>query len=66
MNKCPECGAPVVVKNGKYGEFYGCSNYPACKFTATKEFDTEFSLEEWQNVKEYEESMGEYYASLNG
>lgn len=30
---CPKCGGSLVEKNGKYGKFYGCSNYPKCKFT---------------------------------
>lgn len=28
---CPECGGKLVVRNGKYGQFLGCSNYPNCK-----------------------------------
>ena len=24
---CPVCGAPLVKKSGKYGDFYGCTNY---------------------------------------
>jgi len=31
--KCEICGAPVVVKNGRFGKFYACSNYPTCKYT---------------------------------
>lgn len=30
---CPECGGDLVKRNGKFGEFYGCSNYPKCKYT---------------------------------
>ncbi len=29
---CPECGNPLVVRRGKYGEFVACSNYPECKY----------------------------------
>lgn len=29
---CPRCGGKLVLRNGKYGEFWGCSNYPRCKF----------------------------------
>lgn len=29
---CPECGSPLVVRNGRYGEFVACSNYPTCKY----------------------------------
>ncbi|MGI6561960.1 MAG: NERD domain-containing protein [Clostridia bacterium] len=32
-NICPRCGGTLVRKNGKYGSFTGCSNYPKCKFT---------------------------------
>lgn len=32
-NICPRCGKPLVLRNGKYGQFYGCSEYPKCKFT---------------------------------
>lgn len=29
---CPRCGGSLVKRSGPYGEFYGCSNYPKCKF----------------------------------
>ena len=32
--KCPRCGAPMFLRNGKNGTFWGCSNYPECKMTA--------------------------------
>jgi DNA topoisomerase-1 len=31
--KCPECGSSLVIKLGRRGKFYGCSNYPNCGFT---------------------------------
>lgn len=30
---CPLCGGQLVLRHGKYGSFYGCANYPKCKFT---------------------------------
>ena len=30
---CPCCGAPLRLVNGKNGKFYGCMNYPNCKYT---------------------------------
>ena len=30
---CPRCGGTLVLRNGKYNLFYGCSNYTKCKFT---------------------------------
>ncbi len=29
---CPRCGGELVLRHSKYGEFWGCSNYPKCKF----------------------------------
>ena len=31
--KCPLCGGNLIRKQGKYGNFIGCSNYPRCKYT---------------------------------
>lgn len=33
---CPRCGGNLVLRQGGYGSFYGCSNYPRCRFTADK------------------------------
>lgn len=30
---CPNCGGKLVLRTGKYGNFYGCSNYPRCRYT---------------------------------
>lgn len=30
---CPKCGGSLILRNGKYGKFYGCSNYPKCRYT---------------------------------
>ncbi|MSP59368.1 MAG: type I DNA topoisomerase [Myxococcales bacterium] len=30
---CETCGAPLVVKRGRFGEFLACSTYPECKQT---------------------------------
>ena len=34
---CDECGSLMVIRNGEYGEFYGCSSYPSC--TETRQID---------------------------
>ena len=34
---CPECGNPLVIRNGRYGEFVACSNYPECKYIKKEE-----------------------------
>ena len=32
---CPRCGGRLVERNGRYGKFMGCSNYPSCRFTTS-------------------------------
>lgn len=32
-NVCPFCGKELKERSGKYGNFYGCSGYPKCRFT---------------------------------
>lgn len=39
--KCPECGSPLVIRKGKYGEFTACSNYPTCKYIKKENKQTE-------------------------
>ena len=30
---CLQCGGTLTPRQGKYGKFYGCFNYPRCKYT---------------------------------
>jgi restriction system protein len=30
---CDKCGGEMILKHGRYGDFYGCSNYPKCRNT---------------------------------
>lgn len=30
---CPNCNVELVLRDGRLGKFYGCPNYPKCKFT---------------------------------
>lgn len=34
---CPECGSDLVYRNGRYGKFIACSNYPTCKYIKKEE-----------------------------
>ncbi len=42
--KCPACGAPLVIRHGRYGKFLACSNYPKCRYTKPLE-------EEYTDIK---------------
>jgi len=33
IEKCPQCGGNLIERKGKFGKFYGCSNYPKCQYT---------------------------------
>lgn len=33
LKLCPECGRVMKKRNGKFGEFLGCSGYPNCRHT---------------------------------
>ena len=35
--KCPNCGNPLVIRKGRYGDFVACSNYPECKYIKKEE-----------------------------
>lgn len=36
---CPKCGAPLVLKKSRYGEFVGCSNFPKCDYREKEELE---------------------------
>lgn len=29
--RCPKCGAKMQLRTGRYGKFYGCTNFPQCR-----------------------------------
>lgn len=33
IQKCPLCQSDLKLRVGQYGRFFGCSNYPKCRFT---------------------------------
>ncbi|MDP2734581.1 MAG: type I DNA topoisomerase [bacterium] len=41
---CPECGAPLLVRFGRYGQFYACSKFPECRHTEPLEKNKPTSL----------------------
>ncbi|MFP4331676.1 MAG: type I DNA topoisomerase [Campylobacterales bacterium] len=38
---CPKCGAELVRRKGRFGEFIACSGFPKCKYTAQTKEDAE-------------------------
>lgn len=43
---CEKCGAKMVIRFGRYGEFMACSNYPECRNTCEVKEDTKILAEE--------------------
>lgn len=35
---CPKCGSALIERNGKYGKFIGCTNFPKCRYIIKGEF----------------------------
>ena len=42
---CPKCGAPLIYKEGKNGQFIGCSNYPKCNYVQKEKKEVVFTGE---------------------
>ena len=42
--KCEKCGAPMVIREGRFGRFLACSAYPKCK--NTKQIDENGNIKE--------------------
>ena len=51
---CPKCGHPMVRKNGKYGTYLACSNYPACS-NIVSEGETDTGL--WMVVAAFDTAV---------
>lgn len=32
-HSCPRCGQDLIIREGKFGRFYGCSRFPKCRYT---------------------------------
>ena len=47
--KCPKCKiGKIIIRKGKYGDFYCCSNYPKCKVIFEKDGDS-FSIKQFSS-----------------
>lgn len=33
VKSCPVCSLPLKKRNGRFGEFWGCTGYPECRYT---------------------------------
>ncbi|MCK4807352.1 MAG: type I DNA topoisomerase, partial [Candidatus Aegiribacteria sp.] len=42
---CPECGAPIVIRWGRYGKFRACTSFPKCRYSQPVEEDSSSEYE---------------------
>ena len=33
---CPKCGSELKLRSGRFGNFWGCTGYPNCRYTENK------------------------------
>lgn len=50
--KCPACGSKMNLRSGKWGEFYGCSLYPNCKYTVKMRDASMYTIEEKDRIED--------------
>lgn len=43
---CPNCGGELLKRQGRFGEFIACSNYPKCKYSRNADASAEGTSEE--------------------
>ena len=61
---CENCGAPMVIKFGRFGQFLACSNYPECR--TTREVAKTTSADDAKSVTEVAASTAGATAQAEG
>ena len=62
--KCEVCGADMVLRKSRYGEFYACSNYPKCKHIKNIEKKTNMNCPKCgaEIIKKQTKSKRQFYS----
>ena len=60
-NNYPRCGNRLVSRNGKYGNFLGCTGFPRCKYS---ESVVKKQNNNYNSPRTYENSVGQWYEDL--
>ena len=65
--KCEKCGGDMVLRQGRYGSFYACVNYPRCKYTKQKNKELDVACPECGGkvVVKYSKSKSMFYCCDN-
>ena len=60
--KCPDCDGPMIPRNGQYGKFWGCADFPKCKGTRDSMGRSKKDREDWK--REQAKERGEDYEDI--
>lgn len=64
MVNCPKCDTGVLMeREGRYGVFYGCSNYPRCRYT-TNDLTAVPKTQKPEPTEDKEPDFGEIFDEL--
>ncbi|MBQ3064512.1 MAG: type I DNA topoisomerase [Clostridia bacterium] len=63
---CDKCGAKMVIKNGKFGKFAACPNYPTCKNTKPLEAEKPETAESAAEVPQKAPVVADFKCELCG
>ena len=67
---CPKCGAPLVFKEGKNGQFVGCSKYPNCNYVQKEKKEVVYTGESCpvcgKPLVERKDSKGKVFVACSG
>jgi ssDNA-binding Zn-finger/Zn-ribbon topoisomerase 1 len=58
---CPKCGSKLAIKQGRFGEFTSCSNYPKCRYIKMKENRRGLSGMRQGNIVERKSKRGKLF-----
>lgn len=53
QKKCPQCEGILMRRKGKYGDFWGCNQYPKCTYTEKVELNNNSSITIKDDEKKY-------------
>ncbi len=54
---CPKCGAVMTERNGKFGQFWGCTGYPKCNGTKKDPNASEKKKALWSNLSRLNQEL---------
>jgi DNA helicase II / ATP-dependent DNA helicase PcrA len=71
IKECPKCKGMLKLRSGKFGQFYGCSNYPKCKHTEKVKFEKQEIVLDTKsfvgfNPSIYQKNVADYFLNKSG